>query len=113
MQALKSVDADIAEQVRIAGRCFLQLTPAQRKQEFKERFERHSINLDILPSSEQRLHYLAQQAVVAFRRVGSPASGFTIMDAVLTILCDAHGGAHGSELLRSREFNKILSYYYP
>lgn len=113
MQALKGVDPEIAERVRIAGRRFLQLTPAVRREEFKDRLERHSVKLDTLASSEQRLHYLAQQAVVAFRVVGSPASGFTIWDAVLTILCDAHGGAHGSELLRGREFNKILSYYYP
>lgn len=113
MQALKAVDADIAERVRVAGRSFLQLTPAQRKEQFSEQLAAYRINFDALSSSEQRLHYLAQQAVVAFRLVGSPMSGFTIWDAVLTILCDAHGGAHGSELLRSREFNAILKIYYP
>ncbi len=113
MQALKAVDADIAERVRIAGRCFIQLTPAQRKEEFKEQLAQHRINLDVLSSSEQRLHYLAQQAVIGFRVIGSPTSGFTIWDAVLTVLCDAHGGAHGSELLRSKEFNTILRIYYP
>lgn len=113
MQALKAVDPEIAERVRIAGRSFLQLTPGQRKEHFSERLTQYRINLDTLSSSEQRLHHLAQQAVIGFRVVGSTTSGFTIWDAVLTILCDAHGGAHGSELLRGREFNRILSYYYP
>lgn len=113
MQALKDVDAEIAERVRIAGRRFLQLTPALRKEEFKERLAQHCVNLDTLSSSEQRLHYLAQQAVIGFKAIGSPMSGFTIWDAVLTILCDAHGGTKGTELLRAKDFNKILSYYYP
>lgn len=113
MQALKTLDADIAERVRIAGRSFLQLTPAQRKERFAEQLARHGINFDALSSSKQRLHYLAQQAVIGFEAVVSVASHFEIFDAVLTVLCDAHGGAHGTELSRSSDFNAILRIYYP
>ena len=113
MHALQTLDADLAERVRIAGRSFIQLTPAQRKERFAEQLAQHNINLDALSSSKQRLHYLAQQAVIGFQAVASSAAQFDIFDAVLTILCDAHGGAHGTELSRSSDFNTILRIYYP
>lgn len=113
MQALKDVDPEIAEQVRIAGRSFSQLTPCQRKEWFEDRLTLHAINLDALPSHERGRHDLAQKAVIGYRAVQATSPSFTIWDAVLTILCDAHGGTHGSELLRSREFNAVLRIYYP
>lgn len=113
MQALKTLDTTIVEQVRVASRGFSQLTPAQRKERFAAPLARHGINFDALPSSKQRLHYLAQQAVIGFEAVAAATSHFDIFDAVLTVLCDAHGGAHGTELSRGTDFNAILKIYYP
>lgn len=113
MKALEAIDDDVREHILHASRCFDSLTPNQQKLKFDLRLRQAGLNLDTLSSDLRRLHALAQRAVIGFREVQKADPRLTIFDAVLVVLCDAHGGAHGTELTRSHEFNRILATYYP